>query len=420
MFKKIRFLLAKKDFLFVFILIVLNSFIVFFQYLQIPKNLAFDEVEFAKLALSLDGKTYSVFSLLATGHSTLYFYILLLSFKLLGISTFALRLPSTLFGIANVIVFYFIMKKVFDNKIVVFASILEFCSLRWYFNFERFAFEATFLLFLELFSILFLLKALKEKKNCCFIVSALFAGLAFHSYYPGRIFFIVPFLFLLFFSTKKNAFIFLTTVVIIASPLLIYFTKHQDIRISQVSVFADQKLSAGQKLDHFGKNIAKTALMFNFRGDMNGRHNYPGKPALNHILGIIFFAGFLTTLARIGKGSNFFFLLYFFISLLPSLFSYEVDNPNMLRTFTAIPSVVFFFGMAMTVLLNRFERYRNYLLTVLIFLTALSSVYELRTYFSYQSRVTKNAFEIICDLPTLIKSRSETIPIKCRVDKNLF
>lgn len=72
-------------------------FLVFYQFTFIPKYLAFDEVEFTKLALSLDGKPYSPYSQLATGHSTMYFYILLTSIKTFGINVFALRFPAAVF-----------------------------------------------------------------------------------------------------------------------------------------------------------------------------------------------------------------------------------------------------------------------------------------------------------------------------------
>jgi len=171
------------------ILIGLSIFITFYQFNHVPKNLNFDEVEFTKLSLSLQGKPYVPYSKLATGHSTLYFYVLLGSFKLFGINNFALRFPSALFGILNVIIIYLIFHIIFktksnfknnviasplsgrgnlvnirrligngiatltrlsgfarDDKAFILAFI--FLSLRWYFNFSRFAFEATFLLFL--------------------------------------------------------------------------------------------------------------------------------------------------------------------------------------------------------------------------------------------------------------------------------
>ena len=95
----------------IIILTLISAFLIFYRFTDIPKYLAFDEVEFAKLALSLQNKPYTPYSTLATGHSTLYFYILLTSLKTFGINTFALRFPAAIFGILSVIMFYLVIKE---------------------------------------------------------------------------------------------------------------------------------------------------------------------------------------------------------------------------------------------------------------------------------------------------------------------
>ena len=61
----------------IIILVIVSVFLIFYRFSDIPKNLSFDEVEFAKLALSLQNKPYTPYSTLAIGHSTLYFYVIL-------------------------------------------------------------------------------------------------------------------------------------------------------------------------------------------------------------------------------------------------------------------------------------------------------------------------------------------------------
>src|SRR5690349_4262419 len=80
--------------------------LIFYKFTQIPGNISFDELEFAQLALSLSHHAYIPYSPLATGHSTLYFYIILLSFKIFGVNTFSLRLPAALFGVLGAVLFY--------------------------------------------------------------------------------------------------------------------------------------------------------------------------------------------------------------------------------------------------------------------------------------------------------------------------
>src|SRR3989344_6656860 len=157
----------KKWFVIISILLF-SSVVIFFKFNQIPHNISFDEIEFARLALSLENNNYSSYSSMATGHSTLYFYILLLSIKLFGITNFALRLPSAIFGVGCVLVFFFVLKQVFNKTnyyLLPFIGAFVLLTSRWFLNFARFSFEATFLLFLELISILFVLKYSKNKEN---------------------------------------------------------------------------------------------------------------------------------------------------------------------------------------------------------------------------------------------------------------
>lgn len=382
-------MLSKKNLFFVFII---AFFVIFYRFNQIPKHLAFDEGEFARLALSLDAKPYTPYSPLATGHSTLYFYIILFSFKLLGINNFALRLPSAIFGILSVVVFYLITRKKLKSA---FFLTLIFLTSRWFLNFSRFSFETTFLLFLELLSIYFLFK-----KNL--FLSGLFAGLAFNSYTPGRIFFLLPLFFIVLMSNLsfmvKKALFFLIPFLIIITPLTTYLLIHKDTRIEQQFFLKNTELSNQKKTEFLLQNIQSTALMFNFKGDMNGRHNYPGKPALNPILGLLFIFGLALAIRNYKNIHNRFFLLYFFLSLLPALLTYPWENPNMLRTFTVLPSVVYFIGQA----INLIPR-KKWGKIVVFSLIVFSSLYEIRTYFKYQSAVFNQSFELKKQLPEALK-----------------
>jgi 4-amino-4-deoxy-L-arabinose transferase-like glycosyltransferase len=431
----------------IIILTLISLILIFYRFNHIPKNLNFDEVEFAKLAFSLDKKSYTPYSPLSTGHSTLYFYTILISFKIFGVNNFALRFPSALFGVLNVLLFYLIIKisikqyspeaeqvrfrasnlarsKVGGAMSNVARAIKQwiplilsfvFLTSRWYFNFARFGFEATFLLFLELFSIYFLLRYLKKPKTSSLILTMFFAGLAFNSYLPGRIFFVLPFVFIISWSIKQwsnrtmkqliiGLFIFLFTIL----PLTSYLITHPDIRFQQQFFPTNSGELIHRKIEFLWSNIKSTALMFNIKGDVNGRHNYPFKPALNPILGLFFIGGLIIALKNYKNFYNQFFLLYFVISLIPSLLTYPWENPNMLRTFTVIPSVVFFVGQAFEFLSNTtFVRSfksgsKKFLIFLILFILLLSSIYEIRTYFKYQAKVFEKAFEVKKGLETLI------------------
>ena len=170
-----------------------------------------------------------------------------------------------------------------------------------------------------------------------------------------------------------------------------------------------------KKMEFLWSNISSTALMLNLKGDVNGRHNYPLKPALNQITGSLFLLGLIICIYNIKKLHNQFFITYFIISLAPAILTYPWENPNMLRTFTVIPSLVYFIGMALYFLTKIVIEHSNFkdkffikisVITVLSLIVFFSSFYEIRTYFVYQTSVFKQAFDIRETLPKAIKSLS--------------
>lgn len=380
------------------ILALLSSIIIFYKFNEVPKKLFHDESDFLKLALSLDGKAYTPYSELATGHSTLYFYTVLGSLKLFGVNNFGLRFPSALFGVLSVLIFYFILalssREQSRNpfrKYLPFILTVVFATMHWFFNFARFSFEVTFLLFLELMSILFFLRYFKSNKAWDICLSAFFAGLAYNSYTPGRIFFILLFGYLLIKSLKefkglKRIILPAIIFIVVISPLTFYLMTHKDDRFDKQFFLKNTEMTVNEKAVFLGQNITSTTLMFINRGDMNARHNYPGKPALNPILGLLALFGLILAIIKYHSGFNLFFLGYFIISIIPPILTYPWENPNMLRSFAVIPSLVYFIGNSLNYFLSlKFNK--KLILGVIVLVLLASCIYELRTYFIFQAPI---------------------------------
>lgn len=397
-------------------ILTISAIVIFFKFNYIPKSLTFDEVEFAKLALSLDGKPYTPYSTMATGHSTLYFYILLASFRTFGVNNFALRFPSALFGVLGAVMFYLLAGQIFKkNQLIAFLISITLATSRWYFNFARFSFEATFLLFLEIASLYFLFRS--KKPGSFWFLSGLFAGLAYNSYTPGRLFFLIPLFYVASISFKKKKELvkyilyILIPFIIAATPLTAYLLTRQDNRVDKLFFWKNHEMTIGEKVTGTLSNVYTVSSMFVYQGDMSGKHNYPGKPALNPLVGLLFIVGLIMALRKIRELNNQIFVLYLFISVLPSFMIYPWENPNMLRTFTALPSVVYFMGYSLTIVLEK-KKYLPLLTAAVIIFAIGSPAYELRTYFIYQARVFPSAFET---KPSLEESLKHT---NFKYDKN--
>lgn len=398
----------------VVILGLLSSFIIFFRFNSIPKTITFDEIEFAKLALSLEKGGYIPYSPLATGHATLYFYVLLFSMKLFGITSFGLRFPAAVFGVITPILIYFILQKSIKKiEWAPFVGAFLFATTRWFFNFARFGFEGTFLLVFELSSLLFFLHYMDHKEKKWLIPSGIFAGLAFNSYQPGRIFFVLLLILLFFFILERKRqrsdfslftkytvttfLYFLIPVIILISPLSLYLMQNKDVRLNQLMYPANTELSVSEKIQFFQRNVLSTSLMFAVKGDVNGRHNYPNKAALNPLMSLLFIAGFILALWNIKNKTNQLFIGYFFIAVFPTLLTYPWENPNMLRTITCLPSVIYFSTYALASMhdmLGKKYHIRNMILVIGIFVSiSISALYDIRTYYVFQAPVFREAFE---------------------------
>ena len=67
-------------------------------------------------------------------------------------------------------------------------------------------------------------------------------------------------------------------------------------RTQVTSVFSLQPF--GDAMGEIRTSLGKHALMFNQRGDGNGRHNLPGEPMLDAITGVLFVLGLGLALLR--------------------------------------------------------------------------------------------------------------------------
>jgi hypothetical protein len=294
------------------------------------------------------------------------------------------------------------MKKSYGIE-MAFLLTCVFITMRWFFGFARFSFEATFLLFLEMVSLYAILTFVQHPKRIIWLViSAVFAGLAYNSYQPGRFFAIIPVAAMLLHKpvrSWRNILVFTGIFGVLISPLTIYLTQHPDIRVKQQLYLQDETRTILDKAGFFIDNVWRNTKLFFIEGDASGRHNYPFKAALNPILAILGIIGLLRALRDIRKPTHLLFLLYFGIAMGPTLLTYPHENPNMLRTVTVIPSLVYFFGLGLLSVQGWTKRYmKKYTAglvgTALLVVLLVSSFTELRTYFVYQRAIFDQAFEV--------------------------
>lgn len=172
-------------------------------------------------------------------------------------------------------------------------------------------------------------------------------------------------------------------------PLGLYAVDHPaDVISGRSSVaFTNPELNNGEPLKTLGDTIVKTALMFNFKGDPNFRHNLGGAPMLEAATGIFFVLGFLVALRRIKDIRYFGLLAVFGAMMLPEIVTAE-GIPHGLRAIGALPVVYMLAGVGLMELTGRYKGVfpRNPLaksaLSVIMALVLLSTAaYSYQRYF---------------------------------------
>lgn len=248
------------------VIVVLGAFIRLWQLGQTPPSLNWDEVSLG----------YNAWSIMTTGRDeygevmplilrsyddykpALYSYFLIPFVALWGLSEFAVRFPSALFGTIGIFVVYFLTKEIFyaktvriskfeiDTRIIALASSFLFAFSPWEIQFSRIAFESQVGTVLNLLSLLFFLKGLK--RGWFFLFSFFFAGLSIHMYQSEKVFIPLLLLFvsILYFKTiwkfKKYYLVGVGVAIILGLPLVVDIFTNSDVllRAKGVSVFTEQ------------------------------------------------------------------------------------------------------------------------------------------------------------------------------------
>ncbi|HEX5689171.1 MAG TPA: glycosyltransferase family 39 protein, partial [Roseiflexaceae bacterium] len=126
--------------------------------------------------------------------------------------------------------------------------------------------------------------------------------------------------------------------VLAASPLLGYAWQNPSAfngRVGLVYLLSNQSPDKRPPFLRLDESIGRHLLMFNVRGDSNGRQGSPNQPMLDFVAGLGLLAGIATLLQRQRDWRSMFVLGALAIGLLPSLLS--VESPHAMRAIDALP-----------------------------------------------------------------------------------
>ncbi len=443
-----------KKYIFLFIIIFLAAVLRLWHLGEVPPSPNWDEVALGYNAYSIRetgkdeyGKPFPIILRSYDDYKpALYSYLAIPSITLFGLSAFAVRLPSAIFGVLTVLITYALVMELFlrntvkkeltdvyRTHIALFAALLLAIS-PWHIQFSRIAFESNIGLAFNVIGIYFFFLGLRKPYALSF--ATLSWALALYVYQSEKVFtpliaFVLICLFCreLFKLPKRFLIVAALLGVIIAFPMLyVSLTDKQALaRAKGVSVFSDtthlleqssQRLALSKEKNDFLGIIfnnrrvvfAKT-VMSNYLShyDLNwlfitgdlARHHAPDMGLL-YIMEIPFFLLGIYVLAweSFSKKIKLFLLLWFLIAPIPASITsgvpHAVRTLNFLPTFQIITALgiigFFFYTGRLQMGIKKYLLMVVFLPTVFI-LSIINFSYYLNQYFVQQNKIVSQDWQ---------------------------
>lgn len=365
----------------VVLIIIAGGILRFYNLHSIP-SFHSDEVDFAYNALSILHTGYDTTGVkLPIGTTSsgdlrpaLYLYLTIASVTVFGLSEFAARFPSALFGVLTIGLLYVFTKEVFNNKFIAACASILFSFSFWHITLSRESSEKIVALFFVMLGIHLLVLFIKREHVYLLLASFVILFLSIHTYYSPRLFllFFLPFTYILFrkkLSKKSNNWMVAASSIFIL--VTIYFTflfRTSTERINQLLIFRNPETIAvleeqiredgrdafplmtrvfHNKIVNFGYTIARnyseyfsTNFLF-FEGGYPKRVKVP-RVGLFNIMELPFLLyGLILLIDAVRKRKDRFSLLLFgwgFLAVVPASLTFD-EIPNVYRTLLFLPVI---------------------------------------------------------------------------------
>jgi 4-amino-4-deoxy-L-arabinose transferase-like glycosyltransferase len=292
-----------------------------------------------------------------------FLYLIALSFRILGDSMYAIRAVAVVFGLLTVVAAYYCGRELFPERAAAYGLILAalMAVSRWDVNWSRIGMHGVTLPFFELWVVAALLRALRTGRCTSFAWAGVALGLGLCFYSPFRIFPLVVggFGLVWFWHWVRRApplgrggawyalqtwalplSLLILGALVAFAPVAQYSLRRPELfwdrarRISILRAPEVQERPVATVLD----STAKHLLMFNYRGDPNGRHNLPGAPMLDRLSGVLLVLGVLVSAAHPALPRSVLLLSWLLLPLTGGILSTYFEAPQSLRSFGALPA----------------------------------------------------------------------------------
>lgn len=389
-------------------IVIVAAFMRYYKLDSIPFGTWRDEANISHgVEHMLSDPTYRPIFIPDNVHPTHLYALVAVAFTWFGVSTASIRAVTSAFGVLSVIVAFFLGRELYGNRFGLICAFLL-AILRWNIIFSRFGIPSITAPFFELLSLWLLFRAHRTNRPFDYVMAGLAFGYGLNFYTAFRLFalVVVGFVALDFLPrlwTKFNqpakpsvqianwAGFAVATALAIAPIVQFALFTDPDLywsSASEASIFAHH--DNPDITQAILSNTVKHLLMFNYVGDNNGRHNLPGQPMLDPIIGALFILGLALAISQPRSALHWIFLLVMAASLIGGILSVDYEAPQANRTVAVTVAVMYFGALAVETLWRKLEAnrpptVRNGLLAVMAGVGALTFYLNFNTYFVQQA-----------------------------------
>jgi len=230
-----EFILKNKFNILITLILILGISVRLIGITEFPQGLNQDEASSGYEAYSLltegidrNGKFLPVhFISWGSGQNVLYSYLIIPFILMFGLTEFAVRLPMAIIGCISLVLTYFTLKRMKDEKFAIIGLVfLAICP--WHIMKSRWGLESNLFPDLILIAVYFIIKAIDNKKMYNLYIPSVILGLSAYSYGTAYLFLPVFLIVLLIYLVKtkkitlKSAIISFLIVSFIALPMVLF------------------------------------------------------------------------------------------------------------------------------------------------------------------------------------------------------
>ena len=328
-------------------ILIVAAFVRLYNLDSLPFGVWYDEADNGLWALRIiEDSSYRPIYVESTNLPAHFLYLVAFSFKLFGVSVWAIRLITAGLGVLTVMAGYFLVREIFDYRLAIVAAFLLAVS-RWDVNFSRLGMHGVSTPFFAALAAYFLVKALRTEQYLDSALGGVALGLGLCFYAPFRLFPFVIGLFLVHRAIVERGFVrrcypgvlvFILAALLVFAPVGQFAWQHPKTffdRTQVTSIFKDKTRS--QAIEAVRQSAKQHFLMFNYRGDPNGRHNLPGEPMLDFVTSALFVLGLGYSLSRWRQPQYWFLVFWLVVMLCGGILSLEFEAPQSLRAIGTLP-----------------------------------------------------------------------------------